>query len=336
MQLIRCILSLLLALGIFTLCLAVPAVRVKRQRDDLLTADPEGANAINGELNPMNAEAVSGDDLERNKRKLPDATFEAKNAILGFVFGKIDNFLDTKTRVIEQLDRTNIEKNRQYDIRPPVPIRDLQSLVTAVVSPKVRAIGNIANDLTTGVLTTITAFSGSSANNGNANGSANQNAGLGNIVSKFLGFSGPILQGSAGGAAGGGTTPAPDSDEAGYHISIAQFPDSRLIRPTRATSGSSNKYDDVPEFDRKQVSLEFPDELFNKSFSTLTKISKSVSQLIINSARRYSRFVLFFKPIFGDALVVKGWEDPTTTTTTPRPRTTSTTTSNPLDTLNEV
>lgn len=35
----------------------------------------------------MNLQAVSGDDLERNKRKLPDATFEAKNAVLGFVFG---------------------------------------------------------------------------------------------------------------------------------------------------------------------------------------------------------------------------------------------------------
>ncbi|TDG39790.1 hypothetical protein AWZ03_013791, partial [Drosophila navojoa] len=41
-----------------------------------------------------------------------------------------------------------------------------------------------------------------------------------------------------------------------------------------------------------------------------------------NSARRYSRFVLFFKPVFGDALVVKGYEDPTTTTTM---RTTTTT-----------
>lgn len=93
-----------------------------------------------------------------------------------------------------------------------MPIKDFQTLVTAVVSPKIRTLGNIANDLTTGVLTTITAFSGSSAGNGNANA----NAGLGNIVSKFLGFSGPILQGSAAGPAGGGTTPAPDSDEAGY------------------------------------------------------------------------------------------------------------------------
>lgn len=113
--------------------------------------------------------------------------------------------------MIEQLDRTNVEKNKQYDIPKPVPINDIQSLITAIVSPKIRSIGNIANDLTTGVLTTITAFSGSSSG-GNNN---NPNAGLGNVVSKFLSFSGPILQGSSGGA-GGSTTPAPDSDEAGY------------------------------------------------------------------------------------------------------------------------
>lgn len=117
---------------------------------------------------------------------------------------KIDNFLDTKTRVIEQLDRANIEKNKQWDIKSPVPIKDFQTLITAVVSPKIRSLGNIANDLTTGVLTTITAFSGSSSGNGNPN------AGLGNVVSKFLSFSGPILQGSSGGTGGlaGVTTPA--------------------------------------------------------------------------------------------------------------------------------
>lgn len=125
---------------------------------------------------------------------------------------KIDNFLDTNIRILDQLDRANIEKNKQWDIPKPVPVNDVQSLITAVVSPKIRAVGNIANDLTTGVLTTITAFSGSSSG-GNSN---NPNAGLGNIVSKFLGFSGPILQGSSGGGASGSTTPAPDSDEAGY------------------------------------------------------------------------------------------------------------------------
>ncbi|KAI8033732.1 hypothetical protein M5D96_013515 [Drosophila gunungcola] len=85
------------------------------------------------------------------------------------------NPINAETRVIEQLDRSNIEKNKQWDIKSPVPIKDFQTLITAVVSPKIRSIGNIANDLTTGVLTTITAFSGSSSGGGNAN------AGLGNV-----------------------------------------------------------------------------------------------------------------------------------------------------------
>ncbi|XP_030379536.1 uncharacterized protein LOC115627833 [Scaptodrosophila lebanonensis] len=217
MQHFKCSLLVMTLLAInLHMSAGAPGLRVKRQQlpsgAELLTLTEDNDSNIDAaDLNPINAEEVLGAGLERNKRKLPDATFEAKNAVLGFVFGKIDNFLDTKTRVIEQLDRSNIEKNKQWDIKSPVPIKDFQTLITAVVSPKIRSIGNIANDLTTGVLTTITAFSGSSSGNGNAN------AGLGNVVSKFLSFSGPILQGSSGAqGVAGVTTPAPDSDEAGY------------------------------------------------------------------------------------------------------------------------
>ncbi|XP_073831952.1 uncharacterized protein [Musca autumnalis] len=211
MQPLKCSLAFVLALGLFHVSSAMPGryIRATDNDDGLVTlqfADNES------DLNPINSEATSGDDLDRNKRKVAGATFEAKNAVLGYVFGKIDGFLDTNIRILDQLDRANVEKNKQWDIPKPVPINDVQSLITAVVSPKIRVVGNIANDLTTGVLTTITAFSGSSSG-GNSN---NPNAGLGNIVSKFLGFSGPILQGSSGGGAGGSTTPAPDSDEAGY------------------------------------------------------------------------------------------------------------------------
>ncbi|EDV33741.1 uncharacterized protein Dana_GF19142 [Drosophila ananassae] len=200
----------LLSMALLSVSLSLTAAAPAPQQQALSEIE-SFQDASEAELNPLNGEEVLGDQ-ERTKRKLPDATFEAKNAVLGFVFGKIDNFLDTKTRVIEQLDRANIEKNKQWDIKSPVPIKDFQTLITAVVSPKIRSIGNIANDLTTGVLTTITAFSGSSSGNGNPN------AGLGNVVSKFLSFSGPILQGSSGGVNGiaGVTTPAPDSDEAGY------------------------------------------------------------------------------------------------------------------------
>ncbi|XP_061386151.1 uncharacterized protein LOC133321066 [Musca vetustissima] len=208
----KCSLAFVLALGLFHVSSAMPGRYIRAADNDdgplvtLQFADNEA------DLNPINAEATSGDELDRNKRKVGGATFEAKNAVLGYVFGKIDGFLDTNIRILDQLDRANIEKNKQWDIPKPVPINDVQSLITAVVSPKIRVVGNIANDLTTGVLTTITAFSGSSSG-GNSN---NPNAGLGNVVSKFLGFSGPILQGSSGGGAAGGTTPAPDSDEAGY------------------------------------------------------------------------------------------------------------------------
>ncbi|KAI8126628.1 hypothetical protein CVS40_3235 [Lucilia cuprina] len=103
-------------------------------------------------------------------------------------------------------------------------------------------------------------------------------------------------------------------------------------RVKRAGGKGGKPYpEDTPEFDRGNVSLDFPDELFNKSFATLTNVSKSISRLIMasssNSARRYARFVLFFKPVFGDALVVQGFENPTTTTTT---------TIAPNDSLNEI
>ncbi|XP_017851321.1 uncharacterized protein LOC108606007 isoform X2 [Drosophila busckii] len=88
---------------------------------------------------------------------------------------------------------------------------------------------------------------------------------------------------------------------------------------------------DAPELDRNKVSIELPDQLFTKSFRVVTQVSQAFSRLIMNSARRYSRFVLFFKPVFGDALVVKGYEDPTTTTTS---RTTTTT--EDTDKVNEI
>ncbi|XP_030564783.1 uncharacterized protein LOC115765393 isoform X2 [Drosophila novamexicana] len=100
----------------------------------------------------------------------------------------------------------------------------------------------------------------------------------------------------------------------------------------RRTRAGGKDLSDAPELDRSNVSFELPDELFTKSFRTVTQVSQALSRLIMNSARRYSRFVLFFKPVFGDALVVKGYEDPTTTTTS---RTTTPVTEG-TDNLNEV
>ncbi|XP_046803062.1 uncharacterized protein LOC124419008 [Lucilia cuprina] len=110
-----------------------------------------------------------------------------------------------------------------------------------------------------------------------------------------------------------------------YYLCLFHFEHKRVKRA--GGKGGKPYPEDTPEFDRGNVSLDFPDELFNKSFATLTNVSKSISRLIMNSARRYARFVLFFKPVFGDALVVQGFENPTTTTTT---------TIAPNDSLNEI
>ncbi|XP_023034952.1 uncharacterized protein LOC6649201 isoform X2 [Drosophila willistoni] len=106
-------------------------------------------------------------------------------------------------------------------------------------------------------------------------------------------------------------------------------------KPRRARAGGKD-LNDAANITSDDVSLDFPGELLNKSFQTITNVSQSLSRLIMNSARRYSRFVLFFKPIFGDALVVRGSEDPTTTTTS-RPTTAKTTATNEeSEKLNEI
>ncbi|XP_058063528.1 uncharacterized protein LOC131213496 isoform X2 [Anopheles bellator] len=68
-----------------TLALAAPNVRVKRgEAGD--TAVITGAEALANPLTSEDAVAI-GDDLDRDKRKVPDPKYETKNAILGFVFG---------------------------------------------------------------------------------------------------------------------------------------------------------------------------------------------------------------------------------------------------------
>jgi len=85
-------------------------------------------------------------------------------------------------------------------------------------------------------------------------------------------------------------------------------------RVTRATPVSATT-DDTPDFDRSMVSLDIPDELFGSSFNTVTNISKIFGSLIMNSARRYSQFMQYLKPVLGKALTVKGVNPPPPTTT---------------------
>ncbi|XP_047508351.1 uncharacterized protein LOC125051823 isoform X1 [Pieris napi] len=90
-------------------------------------------------LQPIDEE---NEELEREKRKLEGVTqakYTVKNAVLGFVFGKLNSFIDAKTRLVESLDKKNIELNKQYGIEPPQNgLASLTGVVSQVVGPKLQ------------------------------------------------------------------------------------------------------------------------------------------------------------------------------------------------------
>lgn len=112
------------------------------------------------------------------------------------------------------MDQTNVAKNKEYGIEVPAPITSLQSLIQAVISPKIAAITKKFTSLSSG------ASSGSlggsagvavgddgeteNAELSNADGSSSvSSAGSGGILSSFLKLSGPILSSSSSSAKGG-------------------------------------------------------------------------------------------------------------------------------------
>ncbi|XP_053615637.1 uncharacterized protein LOC128678245 isoform X1 [Plodia interpunctella] len=121
-------LVVLLVVGV---ALASPHVRRRRQLPDDNTLQP--------------IEDAEGDEQTREKRKLEGVTqakLGIKNAVLGFVFGKINQLIDAKTRFVDTLDKKNIEINKQYGIEPPQNgLSSIGGVVTQFLQPKLQFIG---------------------------------------------------------------------------------------------------------------------------------------------------------------------------------------------------
>uniref|UniRef100_A0A182MX03 Uncharacterized protein n=1 Tax=Anopheles culicifacies TaxID=139723 RepID=A0A182MX03_9DIPT len=293
--------------------LAAPNVRVKRDDVPEVAVIADAESAVNP-LTSQDAVAI-GDDLDRDKRKVPDPKYETKNAILGFVFGKINSFIDAKTRFIDKLDHANIEKNKQHHIEPPKPVPDFQSLISSVITPKVQFITSKIGSLSGSFLGGSSGGHGGDDDHHGNGGGAPQ---LGNIVSSLLKLSGPILSGSSGGQHGGSNTVSLGDHDDDDKQSAQAVKDA--IHPTKAPIPVTT--DDTPDLDRQKVSLQVPDELFGSSFTLVTNISGRIGDLIMNSARRAGEFFWVFQPLFGKHLTI---EIPTTTTTTTTQRTTTST-----------
>ncbi|CAH1371116.1 uncharacterized protein [Tenebrio molitor] len=89
-----------------------------------------------------------------DKQKV-EAAIGVKNAVLGFVFNKINSFIDHKTAWIDQLDHTNIAKNKAHGIVPPQdPVVSLSGIISGVIGSKLQAAAPlltiVTNKLTSG------------------------------------------------------------------------------------------------------------------------------------------------------------------------------------------
>ncbi|XP_017769614.1 PREDICTED: uncharacterized protein LOC108557564 [Nicrophorus vespilloides] len=156
----------------------------------------EKRDTYDANLDPALQE-IDSDDNVRDKRH-QDVKFGVKNAILGFVFNKINSFIDQKTHWVDQLDRTNIAKNRQHGIEAPKdPVTSLSSVISGAIGKKLEAAGPLIG------VAVQTLTSGSGGLSGGGHGGFN--------IGSLLGG----LSGGGGAAATGGEAHAEVSAYAG-------------------------------------------------------------------------------------------------------------------------
>ncbi|XP_018336306.1 uncharacterized protein LOC108744851 [Agrilus planipennis] len=105
-------------------------------------------------------------DVDREKRgydhhhdfQVPEVDYKAqgvehkyvlKNALLGFVFHKINSFIDKKTEWIDHLDKSNIPKNKAAGIYPPKDEKTtLAGAISGIIGSKLEAAGPVISFVT--------------------------------------------------------------------------------------------------------------------------------------------------------------------------------------------
>lgn len=163
---------------------------------------------------------------EREKRKIGIIKLGVTNGIINFVFGKLDAFLDAKTKAIGVLDQSNKAKNAIYGIDNTSSATN--AFLTDIIGKKIQAgtasIGPLINSATTfisasgqglvGAITSkfapLSALSGGlsqgsgggshgSGGGGSGGGSGGSAGGVLNIITSLSGSSGGLSGGSSGG-----------------------------------------------------------------------------------------------------------------------------------------
>ncbi|ENN71903.1 hypothetical protein HUJ04_010667 [Dendroctonus ponderosae] len=101
----------------------------------------------------------------KDKAKV-EVALGVKDAILGFVFDKLNKFIDQKTHWIDQLDHQNIAKNKAHGIEPPTdPVISLSKILSGAIGSKLEAAAPLLNIVTS----KLGSGSGSGSNHGGFN-----------------------------------------------------------------------------------------------------------------------------------------------------------------------
>ncbi|CAK9804717.1 hypothetical protein ANTQUA_LOCUS4206 [Anthophora quadrimaculata] len=274
------------------------------------------------DLSPLNEVYVveaeddqAGDDDDRtgrDKRKIGIVKLGVSNGIINFVFGKLDSFLDSKTKALGALDEANKVKNAAYGIdgKHSATTKFISDLVAAKLQATTGSIGPVINSAQTFLASAKNGFAGavvsklaplSSIAGGLSAGTvakaepAHGGVGLGGSTAGILGnlLSSKISSLSALSQNSGG---ASHSDEG---IKVGAF-------ANLGGESISTTTEDIPEFDRTRVALDVPSRAFNSGFTLITNVSKILNSVILNSARRTQTLLEVFKPFFRGVFAIKG------------------------------
>ncbi|KAF5289930.1 hypothetical protein FQA39_LY14939 [Lamprigera yunnana] len=235
---------------------------------------PPSANEVNSEL----------DDRDKRAVGLTDSKYAIKNALLGFVFNKINSFIDQKTAWINQLDKINAAKNAAAGINlPQDSVASISGAISGVIGQKLQA----ASPLISIITSKITSGSLGSSSSGSGGGGFN----LGSLL-------------------GGSSSGTPAQIQADPSKQISSF----TSKPTSTTTKRSTTTEDIVIFEKdKPVSLELPSQLFGSGFTTITQVSNTIGDYMINSAIRFQRLLEIFRPVIRTVFGVKGFISEVTT-----------------------
>ncbi|CAG9861568.1 unnamed protein product [Phyllotreta striolata] len=236
-------------------------------------------------IDPHVLQELTKNSIVRDKRKV-DVVTGVKNAVLGFVFNKLNSFIDQKTAWIDQLDKQNIAKNAAANIVPPAdPITSLSAVISGAIGEKLQAAAPLLN-IVTSKLGSIS---------GGGGGGGHSGFDLGALVSKGFGS-------SSGASSGGGQHAGVGSGGTASKGFAWEVPKSTSTKRPTTT-------EDAVQFKPGEpVSLEIPDKLFGSSFTLVTNLSTRVGDYVMSSAVRAQRLLESMRPflraIFGAGGIV--------------------------------